>query len=130
MAEYVKIGLGKYSTYEKLRDIFTILLFISQPSLWFIYGTSWSLILPAVFCGGMAAYFMIRADNLYKEIWQKLKSGIIKITLMLNMGSIGLIILANWIDNNNWVWIGAICIADAAFIYSVAVIGWLRRDVT
>jgi cobalamin biosynthesis protein CobD/CbiB len=128
MAKYIQINLGKYSIHEKLRDICSVMLFLSQVTSWIIYGTIWSLILPVLICGVLAAFFTVRSDKLYQQIWQEFRRGMMKGTVMLIAVSFAFTILAYWLHDSMGLKIAAIGLIDAVFVYSITISGWLIRD--
>jgi cobalamin biosynthesis protein CobD/CbiB len=128
MAKYIQINLGSYSIHEKLRDICSVMLFLSQVTSWIIYGTIWSLILPVLICGVLAAFFTVRSNKLYQQIWQEFRRGMMKGTVMLIAVSFAFTILAYWLHDSMGLKIAAVGLIDAVFVYSITISGWLIRD--
>lgn len=95
------------------RDIFTLSMLAVQPILYFIYPTWISLALPVIVLGGLAGFYTMRDEFIYRTWNRSSVRGIIWILIFGTGAPLWLILTA---DDFIWRFVGVL-LGDAVGVY-------------
>lgn len=115
---------GRYTPYQKLRDMCSIGMIVAQPLLWWKFGNIWSLVVPVILLGTLASYFTVKDRALFDFLWKNHARGMLHGLALI---TVPFAVACLYCYHFKY-WFAVIIFLDCLYVYWVTMLGWLVRE--